>query len=61
MRICRKKQRKYSKNADKFVSFSAIRRVDKFEFVGISVKRKVENGKRMNCVAIIGIISVADP
>ena len=27
MRICRKKERKYSKNADKFVSFYAIRRV----------------------------------
>ena len=95
MRICRKKERKYSKNADKSVSFYAIRRVfrlviypiqlrlchivlrknllknllmhfllwfcNKFEFIGISGKRKVENGKRMNCVAIIDIISVADP
>ena len=95
MRICRKKERKYSKNADKFVSFYAIRRVfrlviypiqlrlchivlrknllknllmhfllwfcNKFESIGISGKRKVENGKRMNCVAIIDIISVADP
>ena len=49
------------KNKDNFYIKITKGYFNKLELVGISVKWKVENGKRMNCVAFADIISVADP